>query len=83
MITLMSASVARKKSELNMKPTIKRQWEKIENMINEAVRAGEFKVQLEEDLFSDNITRLEKLGYCVEYTHIITESGGWAWHISW
>jgi len=82
MITLMSASAARKESELNMEYTVKHQWEEIENMINEAVRAGEFKVQLEEDLFNDNIIQLEKLKYTVEYTYSITKSD-WVWQISW
>lgn len=82
MITLMNASAARKESKLNMQQTVRKQWEEIENMINEAVRAGEFKVQLEEDLFNDNIIQLEKLKYTVEYTYSVTKSD-WCWQISW
>lgn len=75
MITLMNASAARK-------DTIKKQWRKIKNIINEAIRAGKFKIQFEEDLFDDNITQLEKLKYTVEYVYNVNKSD-WVWQISW
>lgn len=81
MITLMSASAARKESELNMKYAVKKQWEEIENLINKAVRAGEFKIEFEEDLFNDNIIQLKKLGYDVQVGYDAYEN--WHWQISW
>lgn len=83
MITLMSASVARKESELNMEYTVRDQWEEIKDLINKAVRAGKFKIQLEEDLFNDNIIQLEKLGYIVEYVYSSVTKSDWVWQISW
>ena len=83
MITLMSASAARKESELNIEYTVKNQWEEIEYLINKAVRAGKFKIQLEEDLFNDNIIQLEKLGYIVEYVYSSVTKSDWIWQISW
>ena len=84
MITLMSASAARKESELNMnmKSAAKKQWEKIENLINAAVRAGEFHTTIKDDIYDENIKTLENLKYAIEYVYNINEKK-WCWQISW
>ena len=81
MITLMNASAARKESELNMKFAAKSQWEEIENMINAAVRKGEFEIRLKNYLYEDNMKQLEKLEYKVKLDY--KNEKNWYWQISW
>ena len=81
MITLMNASAARKESELNMKFAAKSQWEEIENMINAAVRAGEFEVQLKKRMYEKNYIQLKELGYKVK-SYLNSEENRY-WSISW
>ena len=81
MITLMSASAARKESELNMKFAVARQWEEIESAINAAVRAGEFEIHFEKELYEENDNQLKKLGYDVKVGYDAYEN--WFWKISW
>lgn len=81
MITLMSASAARKESELNMKFAAAKQWEEIENAINAAVRAGEFEIRFEKKLYKENVDQLEKLGYNAQVGYDAYEN--LYWKISW
>ena len=81
MITLISASAARKESELNMKFAAAKQWEAIESAINTAVRAGEFEIRFENKLYEENINQLKKLEYDVHIGNDAYEN--WYWKISW
>ena len=81
MITLISASAARKESELNMKFAAAKQWEEIESAINTTVRAGEFEVQFKKKLYEENISQLEKLAYNMQIGYDADEN--WYWKISW
>lgn len=81
MITLMSASAARKESELNMKFAAAKQWEEIESAINAAVRAGEFEIRFEKKLYKENVDQLEKLGYNAQVDY--DEYENLYWKISW
>lgn len=81
MITLMSASAARKESELNMKFAAAKQWEEIESAINAAVRAGKFEVQFEKKLYEENVDRLEELEYDAQVGYDAYEN--LYWKISW
>jgi predicted kinase len=81
MITLISASAARKESELNMKFAAAKQWEEIENKINMAIRAGEFLIILEEELYENNHAQLVDLGYKVTLNY--ESDDDWCWKISW
>lgn len=83
MITLMSASAARKESELNMKFAVAKQWEEIESAINAAVRAGEFKIRFEKKLYEENADQLEKLGYNARMDRDYGAHENWYWKISW
>ena len=81
MITLISASAARKESELNMKFAAAKQWEELESAINTAVRAGEFEVQFEKKLYEETVNQLEKLGYNMQIGYDAYEN--WYWKIFW
>ena len=81
MTTLMNASAARKESEINIKIAAIRQLEKIENMINKAVHAGEFSIALKEGIYEDNELQLTALGYNVNLNYKNKED--WCWIISW
>ena len=81
MITLMSASAARKESELNMKFAAAKQWEEIESAINATVRAGEFEIRFEKKLYEENVDQLEKLGYNAQVGYDAYEN--LYWKISW
>ena len=85
MITLMSASAARKESELNMKFAAAKQLEEIENMINKAVHEGEFYIEITKRLYADNRELLEKCGYKVkfEYNDYSDDNKYFTWTISW
>lgn len=83
MITLMSASAARKESELNMKLAAAKQWEEIESAINAAVRAGEFEIRFKQKLYEENVNQLEKLGYDVQVDYDGGTFENWYWKISW
>lgn len=84
MITLLSAEQAHKESEFNMKYAVKRQWEEIENMINKAVRAGEFEIEITKTLYADNRELLEKCGYKVEFNYNVhSDNNYFTWTVSW
>ena len=81
MITLMSASDARKESELNMEFAAINQFNEIVNKINVAVLAGEFEIRFTEKMYEENYNRLEELGYKVRTYRPDARSSYWL--ISW